>query len=95
MKASILSLLVVLGGCQQLDSYETFSRACATAGEAYASVIELRRAGKIDTETYNSLDDAYDGVVDACEDPSASNLTKVNLFLARISGYTGTQYPAY
>lgn len=100
-----LGLLILLGvilwGCQTVSPRQQFVNACASAGEAMAQVIALKRADKIDQPTFNSLDDLYDAAVATCDTMPASDnaadiaLAKVNEFLARAAGVTGQSYGSY
>lgn len=94
---------VLAAGCAAVDAppvqpREAFSRACAVTGEAHVQVLRLRRAGRIDVETFRALDDAYDAAVETCAtlpptDAAAEvAMAKVGEFLARAGGVTGATY---
>lgn len=91
-------LPLALAACTTVSPRQQFVAGCSTVGEAMVQVIQLRRAGKVDDQTYVAIDDAYDAAVETCatlpptDDAARIATLKVNEFLSRASGVTGTSY---
>lgn len=101
MEAAIVVGVLLVWGCVSTTPQQQFVTGCSTVGEAMIGVITARRAGKIDTATYDTIDDLYDDAVITCSTlPSNDSaygaaVDRLRAFLTAATGVTGVNYGSY
>jgi hypothetical protein len=92
-------LALVLAGCQSnVTPAETFSRACASVGEAMLGVNTAYDRKVVDQASYDRIANLFDAARATCKTPPADDTTarvataKVSEFLTNATGVTGAQY---